>query len=61
MILLFSGSSVTVVADGNTGQIRTDGLCYAAQPVNAAECPRKEYEAAASIFTDLILREGLLP
>jgi|RhiMetdeSRZDD1v2_1073273.scaffolds.fasta_scaffold183946_1 hypothetical protein len=38
---------------------RTDGLCYAALPVSAAECPRREYGNVR--FRLLRLREELQP
>src|SRR5215813_4120513 len=35
---------------------RTDGLCYAAPPVNAAECPRRTVQACLS--HDALVLEG---
>jgi len=39
---------------------RTDGLCYAALPVNAVECPRREHRRWCSRFVQVI-REELPP
>jgi len=44
--------------DGNAsfGSDDTDGLCYAAPPVNAGECPRRRVQAFVN--DDALVLEG---